>query len=82
MKTGFKNVIEGKEGKSMANPWSFDQPHYDQRSSCFVNAGTDQGLGKRQPIGTKTATSEGHVPMGRVKTLQTYNVPYERLDML
>ena len=53
MKTGFKNIIEGKEGKSLANPWSFDQPHYDQRSSCFVNAGTHHGVGKRQPVGTE-----------------------------
>ena len=26
-------------------------------------------------------TGKGAVPMGRVKTLQTYNAPYERMEM-
>ncbi len=82
MKTGFKNYIEGKEGKSLPNPWNFDQPHYDQRSSCFVNAGTHQGLGKRQPVGTESQSGGSAVPMGHVKTMQTYNPPYEREGML
>lgn len=81
MKTGFKNNIEGNEGKSMKNPWSFDQPHYDQRSSCFVNAGTHQGVGKRQPVGTEKESGGNAVPMGRVSTMRTYDVPYERMGM-
>lgn len=82
MKTGFKNPIEGKEGKSMKNPWNFDQPHYDQRTSCYVSAGTDQGIGKRQPVGTTKASGSNAIPMGRVNTMKVDNLPYERLDML
>lgn len=31
--------------------WDFRCPQYDQRSSCYVNAGTYYGQGHRQPIG-------------------------------
>jgi len=82
MKTGFKNLIEGKEGKSTKNPWSFEQTKYDERSSCFINAGTHQGVGKTQPVGTFKQTVDNAIPMGRVDTMRTYNVPYERLDIL
>lgn len=33
------------------SPWDFSCPQYDQRSSKFVNAGTDYGVGHRQPVG-------------------------------
>ena len=81
MKTGFKNPIEGKEGKSVKNPWSFDQTKYDERSSCFINAGTHQGVGKKQPVGTVTSSNDYAIPTGRVDTLKTYDVPYERLEI-
>lgn len=38
-----------KDGKN--TPWDFRCPQYDQRSSVFVNAGTDYGVGHRQPVG-------------------------------
>lgn len=38
--------IDGKK-----SPWDFTCPQYDQRSSCFVNAGTNYGDGHRQPVG-------------------------------
>lgn len=35
-----------------ANPiWGFEAPKYDERSSCYVSAGSDHGVGKRQPVG-------------------------------
>lgn len=37
------------DGKN--SPWDFRCPQYDQRSSCFVNAGTDYGTGFKQPVG-------------------------------
>lgn len=58
MKKPFKDPIEPKKHEPRAepkdgkhSPWDFRCPDYDQRSSCFVNAGTDYGIGHRQPIG-------------------------------
>lgn len=80
MKTGFKNRIEPnpkppytpKEGKN--SPWDYRCPEYDERSSCFVNAGWKQGVGKNQPVGHSGNPKPYGVPMGRVKTLETYEV--------
>lgn len=79
MKTGFKNIMQPKE-KTFKNPWDFTAPAYDERSSCFINAGSQFGTGKTQPIGSLNHTSSGGVPKGRVDTLRTFNVPYERLE--
>lgn len=70
MKTGFKNRIEVSNGKKTKSPWDFTCPSYDQRSSCFVSAGQDYGVGKNVPVGKTKSSNEGHVPMGRVDTLQ------------
>jgi len=58
MKTGFnkpnaikKQAPENKPEEGIRSPWDFTCPHYDQRSSCFVNAGTHFGVGHRQPVG-------------------------------
>jgi hypothetical protein len=51
MKTGFPNPIGKENAKSMRSPWNFDQPAYDERTSCYVNAGSHHGVGHRQPIG-------------------------------
>lgn len=72
VKTGFKNVLEEKEKKTVKNPWNFDQPPYDQRTSCYVNAGTHYGTGKNQPVGTTNQTSKYAIPLGRVNTLETF----------
>jgi hypothetical protein len=44
---------------------------YDQRTSNFISAGTDYGVGRAQPIGKFHASNKGGVPMGRVDTLKT-----------
>lgn len=38
--------IDGKK-----SPWDYRCPQYDERSSCFVNAGTHYGNGIKQPVG-------------------------------
>lgn len=38
-----------KDGKN--SPWDFTCPQYDERSSVFVKAGTNYGVGHRQPVG-------------------------------
>lgn len=48
--------------KTVRNPWSFVQPPYDARSSCFINAGTEQGVGKKQPVGTEKQSNKPAIP--------------------
>lgn len=57
---------------SVASPWNFTCPQYDQRSSNFVNAGTHYGVGMRQPVGHKGPARQevDTLPRGRVNTLQ------------
>lgn len=71
MKTGFKDPIAAKEGKKMKSPWDFSAPAYDERSSCYVNAGSHYGVGHRQPVGHKGNAKEraDTLPMGRVNTM-------------
>lgn len=38
-----------KDGKN--SPWNFACPPYDQRSSVWVNAGTNYGVGHKNPVG-------------------------------
>lgn len=80
MKTGFKDPIEPKsmprqspkDGKN--SPWTFTCPPYDERSSCFVNAGDKWGVGHRTPVGRFSATSPSPIPKGRVATLESDEV--------
>lgn len=49
---------EDKPIDSKNSPWDFRCPQYDQRSSCFVKAGTDYGKGITQPIGREKGAKE------------------------
>lgn len=80
MKSGFKepNAIKSqkpqdkpKDGKN--TPWDFRCPQYDQRSSCFVQAGTNYGVAHRQPVGHEgnPKTRVPTMPFGRVNTMKT-----------
>lgn len=68
-----KNKPEGYESKS---PWNFECPQYDERSSCFVNAGTHYGVGHRQPVGHEGNPKQSVpvLPQGRVKTMKVDDV--------
>lgn len=79
MKTGFNDPAaikrqkpqdKPKDGKN--SPWDFTAPHYDQRSSCFVNAGVNYGVGINQPVGHKGDAKPrvGCMPFGRVDTMR------------
>lgn len=79
MKSGFTDPIaikkqEPKDHPKDGNktPWDFTCPQYDQRTSCFVNAGTHYGVGHKQPVG-----HEGNpksvvdiLPRGKVNTME------------
>lgn len=71
MKKGFKDTLQEKKGKTIKSPWDFECPPYDERSSCFLNAGTNHGVGKTQNIGKFSAKSGGVIPFGRPSTLKT-----------
>lgn len=83
MKTGFKDRLEPKaqkpkdkpnDGKNYPFGWDFTCPHYDQRSSCFVKAGTDYGQAHAQPVGHKGSPKSkvDVLPYGRVETIKLY----------
>ena len=81
MKTGFKDPTAIKKQAPVDRPndgkpavWDFTCPQYDQRSSCFVNAGTHYGTGHKQPVGTKEHSTKSAIPFGRVNTLKTDEV--------
>lgn len=63
-----------KDGKN--SPWDFRCPQYDQRSSNFVNAGTNYGVGINQPVGhTGNPKSKVDIlPFGRVDTMRVDEV--------
>jgi hypothetical protein len=64
MKSGFHDPIEAKpKEEKKKSPWDYRAPQYDERTSCFVNAGTHYGVGHRSPVG-----HEG-MPKSRVSTM-------------
>lgn len=67
--------------KKMNAPWDFTQPVYDQRSSCYINAGTKRGVGKAQPVGTLKHNMKGAVPVGRPPQLKVSEIPIKNLDI-
>jgi hypothetical protein len=83
MKSGFKDPIAIKnqrpkdkplDGKK--SPWDFTCPQYDQRSSCYINAGTHYGVGHNQPVGSagNPKSSVDVLPKGRVSTMEVDEV--------
>jgi hypothetical protein len=83
MKSGFKDPTaikkqepEDKPKDGKKSPWDFRAPQYDQRSSCFLNAGTDYGVGHRQPVGHEGNPKDivDILPRGKVNTMQVDKV--------
>ncbi len=75
-KSGFKDPTAIKQQRELDkpvdgknSPWDFRCPQYDQRSSVFLNAGTDYGVGHRQPVGHagNPKTTASILPQGKVK---------------
>lgn len=83
MKTGFYDPIAIKEGEHKKSPWDYRQPPYDERTSCYVNAGSHYGVGHNQPVGHKgpPKTKSPCLPEGRVNTMKTYEVPVGNLEV-
>ena len=81
MDTGFNNPIKSRTiKKKEKSPWNFDAPRYEESTSRYVSAGTQQGVGYKNPVG-HTGDPKSKVdtlPFGRVKTLNLY--PDARMD--
>jgi hypothetical protein len=73
-KTHFKDPIAIKEKKDGKYPWTYDAPHYDKRSSHYMNAGDNYGVGHKQPVGHLGNPKEKAptLPSGRPETLKIY----------
>ena len=82
-KSGFKDPIAVKEGKKLKSPWDFTCPDYDERSSCYVNAGSHYGVGHRQPVGhsANPKSTSPVLPKGRVNTMEVDEVPVKNLKI-
>lgn len=73
-KMPFKDpVVDHTPTKTMKSPWDFTTPEYDERSSCFISAGADHGVGHKQPVGHKGNPSNNHktIPLG-IKRFEDY----------
>ena len=83
MKTGFNDPIARKPGKTQRSPWDFRCPPYDERTSCYVNAGSHNGIGHRNPVGHSGQVKHRvpTLPYGRVSTMETSYVPPKQLDL-
>lgn len=81
MPSGFKEPNPVPKDKKKKSPWNFDAPQYDERTSCYVNAGTHYGVGINQPVGHKgdPKTNVEALPVNRygVKTMKIDEVPYK-----
>lgn len=76
-KNGFNDPIKAKDNPTRYPP-DFKMPEYDKRSSCFVRAGEDFGVGYKAPVGKLGApTMQGNaIPFGRVETMSTDEPEY------
>lgn len=85
MKSGFSDPIAIKEGKKIKSPFNFDCPPYDERSSCYINAGSHYGVGHKQPVGHKEnpKPSAKTLPQDRrsIKTMKDDEVPHKNLRL-
>ncbi len=79
MKSGFKDPAaiksqkpEDKPKDGNNSPWDYRCPQYDQRSSCYVNAGTNYGVGHKQPVGHdgNAKLKVDTLPFGKVDTMK------------
>jgi hypothetical protein len=77
-KSGFHDPIAVKKTQpkekpsgGVNTPWNFTAPCYDERTSCFVDAGTHYGVGHRQPVGREgdPSSKASCLPFGHPQTM-------------
>lgn len=69
-----------KEEKK-TSPWNFNQPPYDERTSCYVNAGSHWDTGFRNPVGRIGGPKQrvDTLPYGKHKGMKDTEVPHKNL---
>lgn len=83
----FKNPVTPKINETnKKSPWNFKHPEYDERSSHFVQAGTNYGVGHRNPVGhaSKPKARVPTMPFGRPPTMSvdSSSTAHEKLDFI
>lgn len=73
------SLIAEVKMKKINSPWNFDCPSYDERTSCYVDAGWHHGIGHKQSVGSKKHTVKGPIPFGRPNQLEVDEVPRTHL---
>lgn len=78
-----KDPIARDKGKRIKSPWNFNCPPYDERTSCYVDAGSHYGVGHKQPVGRpgNPKVRVETLPYGRPKTHDVDEVPRRLLDI-
>lgn len=79
----FKNPIASKiEKEKKKSPWDFTCPIYDERTSCYTNAGSHYGVGFRNPVGhtDKPKMRVDTLPFGRPDTIEVAEIPKKNLN--
>ncbi len=79
----FEEPIAPPKTKKMKSPWNFDAPKYDERSSCYVNAGSHYGVGFTQPVGHEgnPKSTVAAMPEHKAKTMKVDEVPYKNDEL-
>jgi hypothetical protein len=80
----FKNPIAPKiKDQKKKSPWDFRCPPYDERTSCYVNAGSHFGVGFKNPVGHKEKVKSRipTLPFGRIETMRVAEVPVRNLPL-
>lgn len=74
--SGFNNPIKAKNPrpKERRIETNYIGPSYDERSSCYMNAGVDYGVGFKAPVGRKGNPNmkAPTLPQGRINTMEIY----------
>jgi hypothetical protein len=79
----FANPIAPKiNKKNTKNIWDFRAPPYDERSSCYMDAGTHYGVGYTNPVGHDGPVKQrvATMPFGHKLGLETDETPRRQLN--
>ena len=78
-----KDQVKIHSDQSFKSPYDFKSMPYDQRSSSFISAGNQFGVGKRQPIGkTGEPSNQGPIPFGKIDMHKHVDVDAKRFDVM
>ena len=63
------------------SPWNYRAPPYDERTSCYVDAGGHYGVGYTNPVGHEGTVKQrvSTLPFGHKLGIQTDEAPREML---